>query len=64
MRQQQQSTCQVDDGNLSELDDDDEVAGAIINESSEHFILRAQLWMESNRDYLKEQRGRPSELPN
>ena len=47
----------ADEGNLSDLDDDDEVAGAIIDEGSEHFFLRAQLWMESNRDYLIEQRG-------
>ena len=47
---------EVEEGTLSDLDDDDEVAGAIIDEASEHFILRAQLWMESNRDYLKEQR--------
>jgi hypothetical protein len=46
-----------DEGNLSDLDDDDEVSGAIINEASEHFILKAKLWMESNRDYLREQRG-------
>ena len=45
------------EGNLSDLDDDDEVSGAIIDESSEHFILRAQLWMETNREYLLEQRG-------
>lgn len=45
------------DENLSDLDDDDEVAGALIDETSEHFILRAQLWMESNREYLREQRG-------
>jgi hypothetical protein len=54
---EEQASAQIDDGNLSDLDDDDEVAGAIIDESSEHFILRAQLWMESNREYLIEQRG-------
>jgi len=50
-------TLQDHDENLSDLDDDDEVAGALIDETSEHFILRAQLWMESNREYLREQRG-------
>jgi transcription factor IIIB 90 kDa subunit len=54
---QQQTKPIEEDGNLSDLDDDDEVAGAIIDADSEHFLLRAQLWMESNRDYLKEQRG-------
>lgn len=57
LRQEHQAKEQHDDGNLSELDDDDEVSGAIIKEDSEHFVLRAQLWMESNLDYLKEQRG-------
>jgi len=47
----------AEDDNLSDLDDDDEVSGAIISEDSEHFILRAQLWIESNKDYLREQRG-------
>jgi transcription factor IIIB 90 kDa subunit len=57
LRQQSHSeNKEVEEGTLSDLDDDDEVAGAIIDESSEHFILRAQLWMESNRDYLIEQR--------
>jgi hypothetical protein len=45
------------DDNLSDLDDDDEVAGAIISEDSEHFVLRAQLWIEANKEYLREQRG-------
>ena len=54
---EEQASAPVDEGNLSDLDDDDEVAGAIIDEGSEHFFLRAQLWMESNRDYLIEQRG-------
>jgi hypothetical protein len=54
---QEQAVEPIDEGNLSDLDDDDEVAGAIIDADSEHFLLRAQLWMESNRDYLKEQRG-------
>jgi len=54
---QEQANALIDEGNLSDLDDDDEVSGAIIDEGSEHFILRAQLWMESNRDYLIEQRG-------
>ena len=53
---QESENKQEDEGTLSDLDDDDEVAGAIIDEASEHFILRAQLWMESNRDYLIEQR--------
>jgi hypothetical protein len=52
-----QTNPAVEDGNLSDLDDDDEVVGAIIDPDSENFLLRAQLWMESNRDYLKEQRG-------
>lgn len=56
---QQQATAPVDEGSLSDLDDDDEVSGAIIDDTSEHFILRAQLWMESNREYLREQRGTP-----
>ena len=47
----------ADDANLSELDDDDEVTGAIIDDDSEFFLLRAQVWMDSNKDYLKEQRG-------
>lgn len=47
----------AEDDNLSDLDDDDEVSGAIISEDSEHFILRAQLWIESNKEYLREQRG-------
>jgi transcription factor IIIB 90 kDa subunit len=51
------SNVPEDEGNLSDLDDDEEVSGAIISESSEHFILRAKLWMETNRDYLREQRG-------
>jgi hypothetical protein len=46
------------DDNLSDLDDDDEVAGAIISEDSEHFVLRAQLWIEANKEYLREQRGK------
>jgi transcription factor IIIB subunit 2 len=54
---QQQTQAIEEEGNLSDLDDDDEVAGAIIDADSEHFLLRAQLWMQSNRDYLKEQRG-------
>jgi hypothetical protein len=54
---QQVPSIPADGGSLSDLDDDDEVANAIIDDSSEHFLLRAQLWMESNRDYLKEQRG-------
>jgi len=57
LREEHQSKEQQDDGNLSELDDDDEVSGAIITEDSDQFILRAHLWMESNLDYLKEQRG-------
>ena len=59
LRQQHAPSSPADDGNLSELDDDDEVAGAIINEQSEFFLLRAQVWMDSNKDYLKEQRGTP-----
>ena len=54
---QQQANAPADEGSLSDLDDDDEVSGAIIDDTSEHFILRAQLWMESNREYLREQRG-------
>jgi transcription factor IIIB 90 kDa subunit len=54
---QGQTSTQYDEGNLSDLDDDEEVAEAIIDESSEHFILRAQIWMESNQEYLREQRG-------
>jgi hypothetical protein len=54
---QQAANAPVDEGSLSDLDDDDEVAGAIIDDTSENFILRAQLWMESNREYLREQRG-------
>jgi transcription factor IIIB 90 kDa subunit len=54
---QQATNAPVDEGSLSDLDDDDEVAGAIIDDTSENFILRAQLWMESNREYLREQRG-------
>jgi len=54
---QQQTNAPADEGSLSDLDDDDEVSGAIIHDTSEHFILRAQLWMESNREYLREQRG-------
>ena len=59
LRKQHAPSSPADDGNLSELDDDDEVAGAIINEHSEFFLLRAQVWMDSNKDYLKEQRGTP-----
>jgi transcription factor IIIB 90 kDa subunit len=54
---QQQTNAPADEGSLCDLDDDDEVSGAIIDDTSEHFILRAQLWMESNREYLQEQRG-------
>ena len=57
LRKQHAASPPPDEGNLSELDDDDEVAGAIINEQSEFFLLRAQVWMDSNKDYLKEQRG-------
>ena len=57
LRKQHAASPPPEDGNLSELDDDDEVAGAIINEQSEFFLLRAQVWMDSNKDYLKEQRG-------
>lgn len=58
LRKQHAASPPPDEGNLSELDDDDEVAGAIINEQSEFFLLRAQVWMDSNKDYLKEQEVR------
>ena len=54
----------AEDDNLSDLDDDDEVSGAIISEDSEHFILRAQLWIESNKEYLREQRGSSPPKPH
>jgi hypothetical protein len=56
-REQMENVIKDEDDNLSDLDDDDEVAGAIISEDSEHFILRAQLWIEANKEYLREQRG-------
>jgi len=56
-REEMANVIKEEDDNLSDLDDDDEVSGAIISEDSEHFILRAQLWIEANKEYLREQRG-------
>lgn len=56
-REELENAIKEEDDNLSDLDDDDEVAGAIISEDSEHFVLRAQLWIEANKEYLREQRG-------
>jgi hypothetical protein len=56
-REEMENAIKAEDDNLSDLDDDDEVAGAIISEDSEHFVLRAQLWIEANKEYLREQRG-------